>query len=203
MCKIKVEIKKVNLKSGDSAIAAYTPYSTDFVSGAKKLNGKWDGAAKAWIFDERDTERVRELCRKIYGTDGATLDLELVTVRLHMDKISTGYDKLELFGRSICRRPGRDSYVKIDDSVIIIEGGFPDSGGSVKNPSLSTRAGTILEVRDVPKSIVKPEDFQEGAIEILANDKKVNIQALKDEAAAIRKRLAEILEILAKEGEQA
>jgi hypothetical protein len=55
----------------------------------------------------------------------------------------------------------------------------------------------------VPKSIVKPEDFQEGAIEILANDKKVNIQALKDEAAAIRKRLAEILEILAKEGEQA
>ena len=55
----------------------------------------------------------------------------------------------------------------------------------------------------MPKSIIHPEDFQEGSIEILSNDKKVNVQALKDEAAAIRKRLTEILEILAKEGEQA
>jgi len=202
MCKIKVEIKKVNLKSGDSAIAAYTPYSTDFVSEAKKLNGKWDGAAKAWVFDERDGEKVREICRKVYGTDGATLDVELVTVRLCLDKIGTSYDKLELFGRSICRRQSRDSAVRLDGSVIIVEGGFPETGGSVKNPSLSTRTGTILEVRDVPKSIIKPEDFQEGAIEILENDKKVNIQALKDEAVAIRKRLAEILEILEREGER-
>jgi hypothetical protein len=83
-----------------------------------------------------------------------------------------------------------------------VEGGFPDTGGSAKNPSLSTKTGTILEVRDVPKSIIKPEDFSEGAIEILANGKRVNVQALKDEAVAIRKRLAEILEILEGEGEK-
>ena len=196
-------INQIRVYVKDSKVYSVTPYSTDFVTEAKKLNGKWDSAAKAWVFDERDGERVREICRKIYGTDGATIDLELVTVRLHMDKISTDYDKLELFGRSICRRSYRDSSVKLDSSVIIVEGGFPDTGGSAKNPSLSTRTGTILEVRDVPKSIIKSEDFQEGAIEILSNDKKVNVQALKDEAVAIRKRLAEILEILEREGEQA
>jgi len=203
MCKnLDISIRKGTTKNGNEYLYVKTPYSGEFVAGAKKLNGKWIADQKEWAFDPRDEERVRELCRKIYGTDGATPDLELVTVRLHLDKLKDYYyGTLELFGRVIARRPGRDSRVRLDNSVVIVAGGFPTSGGSVKNPALSPESGTILEVRDVPRSIVRPEDFPEGAAVILPNDKKVNVQALKDEAVAIRKRLAEILEILEKEGE--
>jgi hypothetical protein len=202
MCIPQVQIRKATAKDGNEYIYVKTPYSKDFVKEARKLNGSWVDAQKEWAFDPRDVDRVREVCRKIYGTDGLSIEGKLVTVRLHLDKIETGYDKLELFGRTICRRPNRDSYVKLDPSVIVVAGGFPDVGGSSKNPCLLTKEGTILDVRDVPESIVHPEKFPEGAIEILANDKKPNIKALKEEAAAIRSRLAEILEILAREGEK-
>ncbi len=71
----------------------------------------------------------------------------------------------------------------------------------MKYPSLSPRSGTVLEVRDVPKSIIRPDEFPEGAIEILENAKSADLQALKSEATALRKRLAEIMDILAENGE--
>jgi hypothetical protein len=39
--------------------------------------------------------------------------------------------------------------------VVIVEGGFPDSGGSMKSPSLSEDVGTVLEIRDVPLGLVE------------------------------------------------
>jgi hypothetical protein len=198
MCNLQIKIYKGTAKDGNEYIYASTPYSVDFVKEAKKLNGSWVASSKEWAFDLRDVDKVREICRKIYGTDGLSIVGNLVTVRVYLDKIKTGY---ELFGRTICRRSSRDSDVRLDSSVVIIEGGFPDVGGSAKYPDCDPYKGTILEVRDVPESIVHPEKFPEGAIEILANDKKVNVKALKEEAEVIRKRLAEIMEILAREGE--
>ena len=33
------------------------------------LGGEWDGIRRVWLFDLGDGERVRTLCREIYGTD--------------------------------------------------------------------------------------------------------------------------------------
>src|SRR5271165_3292034 len=33
--------------------------------------GEWDAGRRTWLFDLSDTERVRTLCREIYGSDGA------------------------------------------------------------------------------------------------------------------------------------
>ncbi len=34
------------------------------------LGGEWDGTRRLWFFDAGDRDRVRILCRDIYGTDG-------------------------------------------------------------------------------------------------------------------------------------
>jgi len=34
------------------------------------LGGEWDGARRVWVFDVGAGDRVRTLCREIYGADG-------------------------------------------------------------------------------------------------------------------------------------
>jgi len=198
-------INQIKIYTKDNKVFAATPYSAGFISRARKIGGKWDGTANAWTFDERDLDRVREICIEVYGTDNLTPGIELVNVRINLDLFKQdGDESIFLFGRTIVERKYRDYSVKFSDGVILISGGFPSSGGSAKYPSLSQQSGTVLEIRDVPEGIAKirQEKYGADALEILPNTKKVNIQVLKDEAIAIRKRLAEILEILAKEGEQ-
>lgn len=193
----KVQIRKALAKNDNEMIYVKTPYSSEFVKGAWDLNGSWIARQQEWAFDPRDIERVRELCRNVYGVDDINVAPELVTVRLHLDTLYSDYrQSLELFGRTIARRPGRDSRVQMDSSVVVIAGGFPANGGSAKNPALKEEAGTILEVRDVPASLVRVEDYPEGSIEIIESVKKIDRQALEAEADAIRKRLKEIMGIL-------
>jgi DNA repair protein RadC len=53
----------------DGHLIVTAPFHPDFPARARMLGGAWDGARKAWLFDPRDAERVRTLCREIYGTD--------------------------------------------------------------------------------------------------------------------------------------
>jgi|SRR5271169_6682850 len=41
----------------------------DFASKARMLGGAWDRERSLWVFDASETDRVRTLCREIYGTD--------------------------------------------------------------------------------------------------------------------------------------
>jgi DNA repair protein RadC len=55
----------------DGRLAVSSPYHPNFPARARLLGGEWDVARRVWIFDARDDDRVRSLCRDIYGTDGA------------------------------------------------------------------------------------------------------------------------------------
>jgi len=54
----------------DGRIAVASPYHPNFPLRARSLGGVWDAARRVWIFDAGDQDRVRSLCREIYGTDG-------------------------------------------------------------------------------------------------------------------------------------
>ncbi len=58
----------INITTENGKTKVVTPYNPSFPTRAKKLGGRWQGGA--WVFDARDEERVRDLCRDIYGTDG-------------------------------------------------------------------------------------------------------------------------------------
>ncbi len=54
----------------DGRIAVSSPYHPNFPVRARSLGGIWDAARRVWVFDAADHDRVRSLCREIYGTDG-------------------------------------------------------------------------------------------------------------------------------------
>ena len=60
----------VSIVEQDGRIAVSTPYHPNFPARARSLGGIWDAARRVWVFDAADHDRVRSLCREIYGTDG-------------------------------------------------------------------------------------------------------------------------------------
>src|SRR5438105_14617776 len=60
----------VSLVEQDGRIAVSRPYHPNFPARARSLGGVWDAARRVWLFDAGDHDRVRSLCRDIYGTDG-------------------------------------------------------------------------------------------------------------------------------------
>jgi DNA repair protein RadC len=54
----------------DGRVAVSSPYHPNFPARARSLGGIWDAARRVWVFDAGDHDRVRSLCREIYGADG-------------------------------------------------------------------------------------------------------------------------------------
>ncbi len=196
MCKVSITVE-------GNTIHTSTPYDPAFVAACKQLNGKWHAATKTWTFDSRDEAAVREACIKAFGTDGSdTTTVELVDVRVSLHNDGCG-EELRMFGRCLARRPGRDCAVRLGEGVVIVAGGFPGSGGSAKHPALSANPGTVLEVRDVPASLVTERPlilskWEDGArtkaqagIEIVKRD-EIDRKAMAAERERLMARLAEI-----------
>jgi len=138
----------VSIVPNGSELKVTTPYHPEFVAFARSRNGKW--IAPVWIFDARDESSVRAKCRKVYGTDGASVPC--VDVRVS-EKYNGWENPSFALGRELCRRRSRDEGVRLGEKVVVISGGFPSCGGSVKNPGLQARDNTVLEVRDVPADL--------------------------------------------------
>src|SRR5271169_998086 len=60
----------VSIVEQGGRIVVGTPYHPNFPARARLLGGDWDAPRHVWIFDAREDDRVRSLCREIYGTDG-------------------------------------------------------------------------------------------------------------------------------------
>jgi hypothetical protein len=138
----------ISLRVDGAKCYALSPYLPSFIDSARKLGGKWSDPH--WAFDARDLERVRDALIASYGTDGTPGPT--CSIRVALD--SWGFnDTFYVCGRLVARRPGRDYRVKLGEGVVILSGGFPSSGGSMKNPRLAAETGTVVEIRDVPLAI--------------------------------------------------
>lgn len=92
MNNIQIEVK-------DGRCAVTSPYNKVFVEGARQLNGKWQ--SPHWVFDARDEAAVRQLCQKVYGTDGHVV-ADLVSVRVtYTDGADVLRGALSMAGRSL------------------------------------------------------------------------------------------------------
>ena len=154
---------------GDGKLSVASPYNPAFAPGAKRLGGRWSAATKAWQFDPRDEQRVRELCRSVYGTDGSPSEAgDLVTIRVTAPDGWDVYGRgLYIYGRQVAWATGRDSGARLCDGVIVLKGSF-DSGGSMKNWMTVCKPGTVFELRDLPRKALeldKPGCLQVEVIE--------------------------------------
>src|SRR5215813_13408366 len=73
----------VSIVDQDGRLAVSSPYHPNFPARARLLGGEWDVARRLWTFDAREDDRVRSLCREIYGTDGADETAPLPSVVEH------------------------------------------------------------------------------------------------------------------------
>lgn len=133
-------------------LAVISPYHPSFVSGARKLNGKWNTGQ--WEFDMRDKGRVHSLMLRVYGTNGED-NPELTDVTVVLDAHAP--NPFFAYGKEIASRPSRDARVRLGDGVVVLEGDFPRSCGSAKYPGILNNGTVTVEVRDVPARLVKWE----------------------------------------------
>lgn len=139
----------ITIEAGKASIIA--PYNSKFVKALKNLRGAWD--RPAWRVDAEDVERVRALCREVFGCDDTVQPT--CTVQLDLDLYGMG-DSVEFSGVEVVRRTGRDESVELAPSTFIIEGGFASRGGSMKYPEVGNPdPGTIVELRRVPMSVAE------------------------------------------------
>src|SRR5271165_2687490 len=61
----------VSIVEQGGRIAVSSPYHPNFPARARFLGGEWDAQRHVWLFDVGEDDRVRSLCREVYGTDGA------------------------------------------------------------------------------------------------------------------------------------
>jgi hypothetical protein len=140
-----------------------SPYHPDLPAKARALGGRWVDAARQWSFDARDVERVRALCRDVYGEDGTEReeDRERYTLRVNVCAISDqNGPSLWFAGREIMRRPGRDAAIRLGPGCVLVSGTLPARGGSANHPRLGIPCGSehepvVLEIRDVPLALVE------------------------------------------------
>lgn len=190
-------MSQITVTSTGDTVTLSAPYQPDLPSKAKAIGGKWNAADKSWRFAARDEQRVRDLAREIYGTDGDDAGAsQTVTVRITVDDWfgvvygQRGGEHLDMFGRQLVTRRSRDEAVRLGEGVIIISG-FPGSGGSVANPRLDARDGTVLEVRDVPATHA---DVARPKVTIV--DTTIDRDALVAERDRLAARIAEINALL-------
>lgn len=161
-------------------LAVASPYNPGFPPSAKALGGRWHPETKTWRFDPRDEDRVRGLCREVYGTDGSG-DVPTVTVRIVVDDDNLESDQTSWFvaGREVARVYDRDGGARLAEGVVVVSGKL-FSCGSRRHPTLGIEDGTVLELRDVPVAaaeaaqrdapgwyqvaVVSQEDVDRGAL---------------------------------------
>ena len=107
-----------------------------------------------------------------------------------------------MFSRTLVMRKYRDSAPLLDKIVVLIKGGFSDSGGSRNNPSLNFYDNTILQIDDVPEHlyirILEEYNLKNNndIIYTIKNNKDNYIDELVKEKEKLLKRLSEIDDIL-------
>ncbi|MBE9500755.1 helix-turn-helix domain-containing protein [Streptomyces sp. GKU 257-1] len=156
-----VRISRTVLKRSVRLNVRVTP-DLDFPAAARALGGRRTRTSPHhhwWQFDARQEPRVRQVCARVFGTDGTwEKDRDLVAVRWRIDW-SPFSDSRELWlaGRFIAGRYERDETVTLGWGVIVAEGGFHDAGGSRKNPRINPVDNTVLEIQDLPRAAVEAE----------------------------------------------
>ena len=101
------------------------------------------------MFDARDIDRVRALCMDCFGTDGTTVQLVVLRIRVHDDKVLKARNQsIFLAGRCIAR--SEQYSARLGEGVVLLCGDGATRVGSIRNWETQIVGGSVLEVRDVP-----------------------------------------------------
>ncbi len=182
----------------ENRISASVPFNVAFNARAKSRGARFDGESRTWIFHGDDLEWLKETCRDLFGSDGEGTT-EVCTLRVVFRSMEwQKHGPVTFHGRTLARAFGRDSGAKLGEDVAI-EAGEVTSGGSVKNWETRIEAGTVLLLRNFPKTKAEalvaeePEDY---SIIAPATAPAIDVKELEAERDRLAARILEIERIL-------
>lgn len=184
----------VRVRVDGGLLTVSSPYNPEYVAAARRLGGRWDPRATVWRFDAREEQRVRDLLRQVYGTDG-TSAVETVTVRVCAGDYA-GERQIYVAGRVVVRRRCRDEEPRLASAVTVVGGSFAPCGGSAKYPRLGDN-DAVLQVRDVPRVIAERDGLDIVPDPGPAGLDECDRQSLAAERQRLARRLARIDALLA------
>lgn len=180
----------IDITENDNRVHVATPYNPDFAPRAKEIGGRWNPDTKTWNFDPRDRDRVETILSDLFGYIAHTSG-EKVTVRIKaQDHVGTskrdGWDKVTFAGRIVAQRRSRDAVVDLGSGVVIVDGAFDRSAGSMQYPAITEgRTNVVLEIRDLPiEALENARDY-----ELVDGDPHAALRAEREKLIA---RIAEI-----------
>lgn len=138
-------MQSIKLEIIDGQVKVVTPYNDEFVAKARNFRGKWREGA--WWFDDSIVDYVRDAMNTIFGTTGEIPYQNCVLQIIDFSEEAFG-GPVKLFGKTIAIAFGRDSYAKLGDDIVFIDGEY-SSGGSVKNWKTSVCSATF-EIHNFP-----------------------------------------------------
>ncbi|MBQ3583812.1 MAG: hypothetical protein IJA27_03770 [Lachnospiraceae bacterium] len=187
-------MSKIKIKISNKTAEVYAPYHKDFIEKIKYIGGaKWNGYNQCWCVPIDTIDAVRIILKKVFGYD----DLEFPeTLKIKVTIKEDVYeDKNDIFllGKCLCHASGKNSGGKPGEDVAYVEG-YPTSGGSASNWYSLIRAGSVIILNNVNKSLYDSYNkSSEYDLEIIDNN---NRDKLLLEKEWLLKRLAEIESLL-------
>jgi hypothetical protein len=190
------DMSSVTISRTATKISVRSPYNSLFVEGAKKLKGKFKD--KIWTFDIRDDERVINLCRDVYGSDGITSDT--CTIRISMPNgMIQRYSDISIHGITLAKAREWPFRAKTADGVILLEGGFSSEGDSKRWETVAEK-GTVILLRDFPRHAAEKyiqEPPHGWTVSIEDESRPVDVAGLMAEKERLILRLDEIEALIA------
>jgi hypothetical protein len=160
---------QIDITTTKECIRIVAPFSEANNKKFRSKGGKFDRTSRAWEFPATPT--VTDLITTLWGTPG-----QLVRVRVERNQI-TEHSEWMIGGYILASRRHRDHAVDMPAGVQVEEGGWTDTGGSMKHPKPECEDDSITLSAVVHRSfaeargleiIAEDTDSQSEAVNLLA-----------------------------------
>lgn len=142
--------ERIRITTDAEYVYVLAPYHSDFVALGQEFSPMFTGE---WIFNIRDENAVREIVKRVYGTDGSE-PVTVCDVQMVVNKKIGARQNLFALGRYIATRSTRGWKVELGENVTILSGSFAPQCGTLSRPLITVfEQPVVLLVSDVPVAL--------------------------------------------------
>lgn len=173
----------------------YNPLFTDKLK--RRTGAKWQPATKEWVIEEEFEDKMNNMLLKEYGfscRESKKMKIEFIANDFSHEEYRS--ETISVDGFLFVKRPSRDWHPDLYHNGIILEGGFPKSGGSSAYPCVEAFEGTKLRFEITEELYNAFSEESKNKITVVSEfNEKESLLKRKEE---LLKELAEIEEKLSK-----
>lgn len=167
----------IKITKNNKMLEITSPYNQAFIKEVKKIGGKWNGELKVWVVEEEFEERLNNIIFKVYNYD-VTGKEEVIKIKYSAkDFFVYKTSRIEVAGRTMVYRESKNRDVSFKNNTVILEGDFPERGGSNGHPNVFGQMKFGSEIPQDEDVILRSEIFKKD-YDRLSDEEKSKITIL-------------------------